>query len=102
MIPPSESVSLSGHAILVGHGRIGQIAATALRHHGLSYVVVEADRRLAEALRAGGTAVIYGDATREEVLEAAQPLRAPHRRGATGCVSGPAGARSRAEAASKD
>jgi voltage-gated potassium channel Kch len=34
------------------HGRVGQTVATALQHHGLSYVVVEADRKLAERLRA--------------------------------------------------
>jgi CPA2 family monovalent cation:H+ antiporter-2 len=71
-----EPVNLSGHAILVGHGRVGETVANALRHHGLNYVVVEANRRLAEALRASGTTVIYGDATREEVLAAAQPQQA--------------------------
>jgi CPA2 family monovalent cation:H+ antiporter-2 len=66
-------VDLSDHAILVGHGRVGQTVATALQHHGLSYVVIEADRKLAESLRAQGMHVIYGDATREEVLAAASP-----------------------------
>jgi CPA2 family monovalent cation:H+ antiporter-2 len=68
-----EPVSLFGHAILVGHGRVGQTVASALRDHGLDYVVVEADRKLAEKLRDEGTHVIYGDATRQEVLAAALP-----------------------------
>jgi CPA2 family monovalent cation:H+ antiporter-2 len=67
---------LSGHAILVGHGRVGQTVAAALQHHGLSHVVIEADRKLAERLRANGLHVIYGDATREDVLAAALPRSA--------------------------
>jgi CPA2 family monovalent cation:H+ antiporter-2 len=47
-----------------------------LKQHGLSYVIVEADRKRAEKLRAQGTNVIYGDATREQVLAAASPQSA--------------------------
>src|SRR5215213_5519659 len=54
----------------------GHTVAAALERHGLSYVVIEADRRLAEKLRAEGMQVIYGDATREEVLAAASPQSA--------------------------
>jgi CPA2 family monovalent cation:H+ antiporter-2 len=39
----------------------------------LSYVVIDADQKRAEKLRAEGTHVVYGDATREEVLAAASP-----------------------------
>ncbi len=67
---------IADHAILVGHGRVGRTVASALRTHGLSYVVVESDRRLAEKLRSEGTRVVYGDATREEVLAAALPRSA--------------------------
>lgn len=61
------------HAILVGHGRVGSTVADALRRHGLEYVVIESDRKLAERLRDHGTHVVYGDATREEVLGATLP-----------------------------
>jgi CPA2 family monovalent cation:H+ antiporter-2 len=64
---------LVDHAILVGHGRVGATVATALRRHGLDYVVIESDRRLAERLRDEGTPVIYGDASRAEVLGATFP-----------------------------
>ncbi|WP_201159623.1 cation:proton antiporter [Rhodoplanes elegans] len=64
---------LVDHAILVGHGRVGATVATALRRHGLDYVVIEADRRLAERLRDDGTPVVYGDASRAEVLGATFP-----------------------------
>jgi len=69
--PPDQG--LEGHAILVGHGRVGRIVAAALRRHGVPYVVVEADHRAAEALRAAGVPVVWGDATRIEVLKAARP-----------------------------
>lgn len=67
---------VADHAILVGHGRVGRTIASALQAHGLSYVVIESDRKLAEKLRAEGTRVVYGDATHEEVLAAALPQSA--------------------------
>jgi monovalent cation:H+ antiporter-2, CPA2 family len=69
--PPAQG--LEGHAILVGHGRVGRVVATALRRHGQPYVVIEADHGLAEALRAEGVPVVWGDAARIEVLKAARP-----------------------------
>jgi CPA2 family monovalent cation:H+ antiporter-2 len=64
---------LRNHAILVGHGRVGSLVSAALRRHGLSCVVIEEERRVAEALRRKGQAVVWGDATRPEVMEAASP-----------------------------
>ncbi len=69
--PPPEG--LEGHALLIGHGRVGRVVAAALRRHGLAHVVVEADHPVAEALRAAGVPVVWGDATRPEVLKAARP-----------------------------
>lgn len=69
--PPPQG--LEGHAILVGHGRVGRVVAAALRRHGQPYVVVEANHQAAEALRAEGVPVVWGDATRIEVLKAARP-----------------------------
>jgi CPA2 family monovalent cation:H+ antiporter-2 len=69
--PPTQG--LSGHAILVGHGRVGRVVAEALRRNGQAYVVIEADHRIAEALRAAGVPVVWGDASRAEVLHAARP-----------------------------
>jgi CPA2 family monovalent cation:H+ antiporter-2 len=70
---PPETGGLSGHAILVGHGRVGRVVAAALMRHGLDIVVIEADRRVAERARSLGVPVIWGDAARPEVLEAARP-----------------------------
>jgi CPA2 family monovalent cation:H+ antiporter-2 len=61
----------AGHAVVVGTGRVGAVVIRALQRHGLPVVAVEENRAAAEALAAGGTAAIWGDATRPEVLHAA-------------------------------
>lgn len=67
---------LTDHAILVGHGRVGRTVANALRTHGLDYIVIESNRKLAEKVKAEGVRVVYGDATHEDVLSAALPRTA--------------------------
>lgn len=69
--PPPQG--LEGHAILVGHGRVGRIVARALARHDMPYVVIEADHAAAAALSATGVPVVWGDASRAEVLRAARP-----------------------------
>ncbi|WP_159999124.1 NAD-binding protein [Roseomonas sp. 18066] len=67
---------LQGHAILVGYGRVGSTIAAALRRHNLPLVLVEEDRHVADRARADALPVIWGDAAREEVLQAARPRQA--------------------------
>jgi CPA2 family monovalent cation:H+ antiporter-2 len=67
---------LDGHAILVGYGRVGVLVAAALRRHNLPFIVVEDNRRRAEALRDQAVPVLWGNAATAEVLEAAAPARA--------------------------
>jgi CPA2 family monovalent cation:H+ antiporter-2 len=71
-----QSVTLTGHAIVVGHGRVGSLVTRAFAKHGLPFVIIESDRARAEKLKALGWTVIYGDATRQEVLAAASPREA--------------------------
>lgn len=61
----------AGHAVVVGTGRVGSVVIRALQGHGIPVVAVEENRTAAEALAARGTAAIWGDATRPEVLHAA-------------------------------
>jgi CPA2 family monovalent cation:H+ antiporter-2 len=61
----------AGHAVVVGTGRVGSVVIRALQGHGIPVVAVEENRSAAEALAASGTATIWGDATRPEVLHAA-------------------------------
>jgi CPA2 family monovalent cation:H+ antiporter-2 len=62
---------LPGHAIVVGHGRVGSRAAAALAEAGFPCVVVERQRERAKAARERGSRVIPGDAGQAEMLSAA-------------------------------
>ncbi|HKX07692.1 MAG TPA: cation:proton antiporter [Stellaceae bacterium] len=71
-----KAPSLEGHAIIVGHGRVGSVIAASLRRQGIPYVVIEQNLRFAEQLRRDGIPVVYGDAAWPEVLDAARPTKA--------------------------
>jgi CPA2 family monovalent cation:H+ antiporter-2 len=69
-LPPGlDAKPLRGHAVLVGHGRVGGRVAEALAERGIPYLVIEHDREAAVKLRNQGLPVIYGDAARSGVLE---------------------------------
>lgn len=68
--------ALSGHAIVVGYGRVGRQLAALLQARGVPLVIVEHDaERVAQARAAGLHAVRGNVASREVMLEAA-PARA--------------------------
>ena len=76
-LPPGVPADrLHGHVVLVGSGRVGAPVAGELAVHGIPHVIVEQSRERAEALRARGLPVLYGDATRPEVLADAHLERA--------------------------
>ncbi len=62
---------LRDHIIIVGYGRIGRYTADILHQLDLSCVVVELVQQAVDRVRANGLPVIYGDASSEQVLEAA-------------------------------
>jgi CPA2 family monovalent cation:H+ antiporter-2 len=67
---------LTGHVLLVGHGRIGARIARALLQRGIPIVVAERNRDVVEALRARGVPAVSGDATDPGVLVQAHVARA--------------------------
>ena len=67
---------LRDHVVLVGSGRVGEPIARELRQHNIPHVTIEQSRETAERLRARGQVVIYGDATRPEVMGHAHLERA--------------------------
>ncbi|MFN8557093.1 MAG: cation:proton antiporter [Dehalococcoidia bacterium] len=78
----TEDGPLRGHVIVCGYGRVGAMIAGALARRGFTYVVVEQDRRRAEALRREGVTVIWGDAANPSCWNArcpGRPRRAGHR-----------------------
>jgi CPA2 family monovalent cation:H+ antiporter-2 len=60
--------SLSGHTIVVGHGRVGSIVAQAVRSAGTPLIVIEDSEKRIEALRQEGVEVIVGNAVSTEIL----------------------------------
>ena len=63
-----EKTDLRDHVIIIGYGLNGRNLAKVLRRTGIPYVVLELN---AEAVREGhqqGEPIVYGDATRKEVL----------------------------------
>ena len=63
-----EVAELRDHVIIIGYGLNGRNLAKVLRRTGIPYVVLELN---AEAVREGsqqGEPIVYGDATRKEVL----------------------------------
>ncbi|PJI39886.1 MAG: sodium:proton antiporter [Rhizobium sp.] len=62
---------LTGHAIVVGCGRVGKIVADNLRANGVAFLVVEDSDRPVEDLLRQKTEVIMGNATSQRVLELA-------------------------------
>jgi CPA2 family monovalent cation:H+ antiporter-2 len=64
-------IPLSGHAIVVGYGRVGRIVVEGLQAMELPTVVIEQDRQRALELRALGIPAVHGDATSPGVLEQA-------------------------------
>ena len=64
------------HAILVGYGRVGRTIGDAMQRMGVTFVALESERRVVEAMRTIGVPAIYGDATRAGILDQAHPEHA--------------------------
>ena len=70
-MPGEPPAPLRGHAIIIGHGRVGSAITPILESEGLPFLVVERDRPRFETLRSRGVPVIFGDATVPGLLESA-------------------------------
>lgn len=68
---PRGAMPVSGHAVIVGYGRVGELTGHALAQLGIPFGVVEADIGLARRLNAANVPTIWGDAASAEVLEMA-------------------------------
>jgi CPA2 family monovalent cation:H+ antiporter-2 len=66
-----EEDALQGHVVVIGGDNIGRFVAEILARFGYRYVVVEGNYRNVESLNKEGHPVIFGDATSEVVLHAA-------------------------------
>jgi K+:H+ antiporter len=59
----------TGHAIVVGYGRVGQVVCSMLDRHGFRYIAVDNDAAAIPKHRRNGREVYYGDATNAEFLK---------------------------------
>ncbi|MEL0641576.1 monovalent cation:proton antiporter-2 (CPA2) family protein [Pseudoalteromonas aliena] len=66
-----EQISTAKHVIIAGYGRFGQIMGRLLHAQGYDITVLDHSPSQIELLRRFGNTVFYGDAARQELLEAA-------------------------------
>jgi len=59
---------LSGHVIVIGYGRVGQMLGSVLDAQALPHVGLDLDGKLVAHFRAVGASVFYGDASRADML----------------------------------
>lgn len=75
--PPAKTCEEDdGHVIVAGFGRVGQTVAVMLQQGGRPYIGFDLDMERVRIGRERGFNVFYGDASRPEVLRAAQAGRA--------------------------
>jgi CPA2 family monovalent cation:H+ antiporter-2 len=67
-IEEGDLKELSGHVVIAGYGRVGQMVGELLDEEGIAHVAVESDAKLVAWLRAHGAPVYFGDASRPELL----------------------------------
>ncbi len=72
----SAAGSARGHVVIVGYGLNGQNLARVLRETGISYAIVELNPDAVRTARAQGQPIVFGDASRAEVLQAVGVERA--------------------------
>ena len=60
---------VKGHAIVVGHGRVGQVVCALLERHRFPFLAIESDPAAVSEYRRRGREVYYGDATDPALLK---------------------------------
>ena len=57
-----------GHVIIAGYGRVGQMVGQMLAEQGVAFVAIENDAKLIAHQRKAGVPLVFGDASRPELL----------------------------------
>lgn len=71
-----KSFNVQSHVIICGYGRSGQNLARFLEREQLPFIALDLDPARVQLAAAAGESVVYGDAARREVLQAAGIARA--------------------------
>ena len=78
-LDPELTVAPSGgtdHAIVIGHGRVGQVVCAMLDRHTVPVLAVDNDAAAVPEQRRQGRTVFYGDATNPEFLKSCGVMEA--------------------------
>ena len=65
-----------GHVVIAGFGRVGQIVARILAAKRIPFTALDSDPEHVDGVRKFGARIFYGDASRPEILDAAQTDKA--------------------------
>lgn len=65
-----------GHVIIAGFGRFGQIVARVLRGKGIPFTALDISAEQVELVKGFGSKAFFGDASRADILDAAQADKA--------------------------
>jgi CPA2 family monovalent cation:H+ antiporter-2 len=71
-----QTMRSDAHIIVCGYGRSGKALGQFLAKEGIKFMALELDPRCVRDAIAAGEKVVYGDATKREVLQAAGLMRA--------------------------
>jgi glutathione-regulated potassium-efflux system protein KefB len=71
-LAPDDMPDHGGHVVIAGLGRFGQIIARVLAARGIPFTALDGDPTQIEIVRRYGGKVYFGDASRPDILEAAQ------------------------------
>jgi CPA2 family monovalent cation:H+ antiporter-2 len=69
-------MGLQDHLVIAGGGRVGKGIGTLLQQAGIPFVILELNSRRVEEIRESGFPILFGDATKEILLEAADIRKA--------------------------
>ena len=84
--PHDDMPDQGGHVVIAGLGRFGQIIARVLAARKIPFTALDGDPSQIEIVRRFGGKVYFGDASRQDILDAAQVSKA---RAFVVCVSNP-------------
>ncbi|MGI8844142.1 MAG: cation:proton antiporter [Gemmatimonadaceae bacterium] len=67
-LPDEQLGDLADHVVIVGYGLNGRNLARVLQRSGIRFVVIDLNPETVRSERARGRPILYGDATREDIL----------------------------------
>ncbi len=67
-IDERHPTTLTGHAVLIGYGRVGTVVAEGLKEHGTPFVLIEDAEKRVAAAQAAGIEVVIGNAASSKSL----------------------------------